>query len=189
MATVRQRRRSKNSLQKVRQPVRPVREASIVKDATLRGHWAQGKTVETNFRTVGLANKLNKDLNKRETRRRLADWNRRRLDRAAEGGDAGFDSEDEIFADMEQILTGGTGGGEVKEAARQLEAAAVAAHQRKQELHPEGVRRPLTEDESEYIRGLVQKHGQGNYEAMSRDLPANYNQLTARQLEKLANRL
>lgn len=191
MTTARQRRKTKNPLQKVRQPVRPVKESTVTLDSTLSKHWNKAKTINANFEKIGLLNKLNKDVNKRETCRRLATWNWRRLELAQKGQTTAFDSEEEIFMEMEEIFANDSKvfSESLKIGAQDLENAAIEAHLQKIKIHPEGAKRPLSEDELLYIKALIAKHGHGNYKKMFRDISTNYNQLTGKQLEKLVQRM
>lgn len=183
MASARQRRRTKNPLSKVRQPTKPVRNRPCVVDVVLKPHWDQSDTVASNYKKTGLARHLNNDISRRETQRRLHAWNCKR----AEMGNSAFDSEEEIFAELESIFVRDVK--DIGPGAQALENAAAEAQAKREELRPAGWTKPLSEDEQIYMQRLIEKHGKDNYEAMFKDIKTNFNQLSIRQLMKLGERL
>jgi hypothetical protein len=70
-----------------------------------------------------------------------------------------------------------------------MEAEAQRLAAQRLAVRPPGTKAPLSEDERAYITALLGKHGAAGFEGMFRDMRLNYNQLTARQLERLCERL
>ncbi len=194
MTTVRQRRKTRVAAPKVRQPAKALRSRAVVEDVTLRSHWDARATVELNFRRAGLATRLNRDVGCLATQKRAADWAYRRGEQLRAGDAPDFDSEEEIFEQLNEVIarTEAPASGESAEkpaALADLEAAAKAAHERRIAVRPPGTKDPLSEDEQTYMAALIQRHGADNFAAMYRDSRLNYNQLSVRQLERLAGRM
>jgi nucleolar protein 16 len=180
MVSVRRRRANKNPNSKVSRRSRVVKKAVIV-EPTLENHWNRSRTLEQNFNTVGLVNHVNDDIGKRTTSVKLQDWNWKRRELVKNGQLDGFDSDEEIFKELGSIFQHQPT--ETKEAALEFEKKAMemAARIVKQE-------KVLTEHERDYIQKLVNKWGD-DYDRMFMDIKLNVRQLTANQLEKMAQKL
>lgn len=180
MATVRQRRKTKNPNTKVRQRNRIVKE-TVILEPTLERHWDRSKTLEQNFRTVGLANRINKDISKRMTQKRLQEWNWKRREMVKKGELEGYDSEEEIFTELEGIFAKG-------EVTHQTDVVTELEEKANETASKSVPRiRQLSEYEQAYITRLVTKYGD-DYDRMFMDIKLNERQLTANQLRKLAEK-
>lgn len=186
MTSVRRRRAVKNPGKRVRRKVADKAKPSqktLVIDSHLAPHWDRSKTLEENYRQTGLSNHLNGDIGKRITQKRLSEWNQKRIELVEQGKIGGFDSEDEIYQELETVFAKEEVDTEGK-AISQIEKQVAAAMPVPEPPKP----KPLSEYELAYITRLVAKHG-NNYDRMFMDIKLNDRQLTAYQLEKLAARL
>jgi hypothetical protein len=180
MGTVRQRRKTKNPHSKVKRKNKVVKQTYIV-DPTLQKYWDKDKTLEQNFHRAGLSSCVNGDIGKRSTQKKMEEWNWKRREMVVNGELEGFDSEEEIFQELESIFS-------KKE--NEPTAAVAALETKAQELNARVVphERILTENERSYISKLIAKHSD-NYDKMFMDIKLNFLQLTAHKLQKLAERL
>ncbi|PJF16949.1 hypothetical protein PSACC_03227 [Paramicrosporidium saccamoebae] len=180
MTNPRQRRKTRNPNSKVSRKPKVVKETYTV-DPTLQRHWDKSKTLEQNFRRVGLSNRINGDIGKRATQRKMEDWNWKRREMVVGGELKGFDSEEEIFQELEGIFR--------KESAEPTQAV-LDLETKAQELALKVVphERILSEYERSYISNLTSKYG-SNYDRMFMDIKLNVRQLTANQLQRMAEKL
>ncbi len=193
MTNPRQRRKNKRSNEKVSQKSKPIKRECLVLDKTLLPFWDPKKTLQQNFDAAGLANHLNGDIQKRSTQRRLEAWHEKRAAAAVANPTAAFDSEDEIFGELESIFGRSSAGAAVPDAAARANNGAVAAlDEAAREQTEKALARPprsLSPEDAAYIRALIDRHGEGAYRKMLMDVRLNYNQLSEGQLERLAKRL
>jgi hypothetical protein len=180
MTNPRQRRKIRNPNSKVSRKAKVVKGTFTV-DPTLQKHWDRSKTLEQNFRRVGLSNRINGDIGKRTTQRKMEDWNWKRREMVVGGELEGFDSEEEIFQELESIFC--------KESAEPTQAV-LDLETKAQELASKVVsqERTLSEYERSYISNLTSKYG-NDYSRMFMDIKLNIRQLTANQLQRLAEKL
>lgn len=195
MANPRQRRKAKSGL-KVSRKARSVNLRRIViNEPTIQAAWDSKKTVQENFKTIGLANKLNGDIGSSQMRRNVLAWNSDRekileeiseikakaAEKAAQEGvldmtplDLG---EEAIFGQLNSIFESA----ESKESAivKELESKSLSAASNAKKSA-----KKLSEDDIEYIEALLEKHGK-NTAAMARDIKLNYNQHTPKKLENM----
>lgn len=196
MANPRQRRTAKSGM-KVSRKSRTVNTRRIViNEPTIQAAWDSTKTVQENFKSIGLANKLNSDIGSSQMRRKVLAWDAQRekvLEEVSEikgkasekaakeglldmtpldlGEEAIFGQLNEIFESSESTDSTAV----VQEL--ELKSAAAAAQVKK-------VVKKLSEEDTEYIEALIKKHG-NNTVAMARDIKLNYNQHTPKKLENL----
>ena len=166
----------------------------VINEPTIQAAWDSTKTVHENFKSIGLANKLNGDIGSSQMRRKVLAWDAKRESvlegiaeikgRAAEQAEregvldmTPLDlGEEDIFGQLNTIFESTESTTSV---VKTLESkAAAAASQTKKSV------KKLNEDEVEYIEALIHKHGK-NTTSMARDIKLNYNQHTPRKLEKL----
>lgn len=195
MANPRQRRKAKSGL-KVSRKARSVNLRRIViNEPTIQAAWDSTKTVQENFKSIGLANKLNNDIGSSQMRRNILSWNSNRekvlediseikakaAEKAAQEGvldmtplDLG---EEAIFGQLNSIFEST----ETNECpvVKALESKSLAATENSKKAV-----KKLGEDDIEYIQALISKHGK-NTVAMARDIKLNYNQHTPKKLENM----
>lgn len=195
MANPRQRRKAKSGL-KVSRKSRSVNLRNIViSEPTIQAAWDSTKTVQENFKNIGLASKLNNDIGSSQMRHKVTAWNAKRekvlegiveiKGKAAEVAekDGVLDmtpldlGEEEIFGQLNTIFESTSSESTVVQAL-ELKAAAAAAQAKKSV-------KKLGEDDVEYIKALIIKYGKENTLAMARDLKLNYNQHTPKKLENM----
>lgn len=197
MANPRQRRTAKSGM-KVSRKSRTVNTRRIViNEPTIQAAWDSTKTVQENFKSIGLANKLNSDIGSSKMRRKVLAWDAQRekvLEEISEiKGKASEKAEKEGLLDMtpldlgEEAIFGQLN--EIFESSEstdsstavvlelELKSAAAAA------LVKKAVKK-LSEEDTGYIEALIEKHGD-NTVAMARDIKLNYNQHTPKKLENL----
>lgn len=197
MANPRQRRKAKSGL-KVSRKARSVNLRRIViNEPTIQAAWDSTKTVQENFKTIGLANKLNNDIGSSQMRRNVLAWNSNRekvlddiseikaqaAEKAAKEGvldmtplDLG---EEAIFGQLNTIFESTESTSTESPVVKALESkATLAAANVKKSV------KKLSEDDVEYIEALMKKHGK-NTIAMARDIKLNYNQHTPNKLENM----
>lgn len=197
MANPRQRRKAKSGL-KVSRKARSVNLRRIViNEPTIQAAWDSTKTVQENFKTIGLANKLNNDIGSSQMRRNVLAWNSNRekvlddiseikaqaAEKAAKEGvldmtplDLG---EEAIFGQLNTIFESTESTSTESPVVKALESkSALAAANVKKSV------KKLSEDDVEYIEALMKKHGK-NTMAMARDIKLNYNQHTPKKLENM----
>jgi nucleolar protein 16 len=195
MANPRQRRKAKSGL-KVSRKARSVNLRRIViNEPTIQAAWDSTKTVQENFKTIGLVNKLNNDIGSSQMRRNVLAWNSNRekvlediseikaqaAEKAANEGvldmtplDLG---EEAIFGQLNTIF----------ESTESTESSVVKALESKSSSAAVNTRKAvkkLGQDDTEYIEALMKKHGK-NTTAMARDIKLNYNQHTPNKLENM----
>ncbi len=184
MTSVRRRRKVKNPRERVSRRNR-VGPREVALDESMKPHWNRAKSVGQNFARTGLLDKVNADLHGGKIQRSLREWDWRRLQAAREGKLAEFyDSEDEMVQELEAIFAQDRAPVE-SDLVRDLEAKAQRASEEAATKGPK--KKPLTEDEQQYIAALVQKHGD-DLQRMFMDIKLNYMQLTVIQLRKLLER-
>jgi nucleolar protein 16 len=195
MANPRQRRKAKSGL-KVSRKARSVNLRRIViNEPTIQAAWDSTKTVQENFKTIGLVNKLNNDIGSSQMRRNVLAWNSNRekvlediseikaqaAEKAAKEGvldmtplDLG---EEAIFGQLNTIF----------ESTESTESSVVKALESKSSsaaVNTKKAVKKLGQDDTEYIEALMKKHGK-NTTAMARDIKLNYNQHTPNKLENM----
>jgi nucleolar protein 16 len=195
MANPRQRRKAKSGL-KVSRKARSVNLRRIViNEPTIQAAWDSTKTVQENFKTIGLVNKLNNDIGSSQMRRNVLAWNSNRekvlediseikaqaAEKAAKEGvldmtplDLG---EEAIFGQLNTIF----------ESTESTEYSVVRALESKSSsaaVNTKKAVKKLGQDDTEYIEALMKKHGK-NTTAMARDIKLNYNQHTPNKLENM----
>lgn len=195
MANPRQRRKAKSGL-KVSRKARSVNLRRIViNEPTIQAAWDSTKTVQENFKTIGLVNKLNNDIGSSQMRRNVLAWNSNRekvlediseikaqaAEEAAKEGvldmtplDLG---EEAIFGQLNTIF----------ESTESTESSVVKALESKSSsaaVNTKKAVKKLGQDDTEYIEALMKKHGK-NTTAMARDIKLNYNQHTPNKLENM----
>lgn len=196
MANPRQRRTAKSGM-KVKRKSRTVNTRRIViNEPTIQAAWDSTKTVQENFKSIGLANKLNSDIGSSQMRRKVLAWDAQRekvLEEISEiKGKASEKAEKEGLLDMtpldlgEEAIFGQLN--EIFESSDSTDSTAVV-----QELESKSAAaaaqvkkavKKLNEEDTEYIEALIKKHG-SNTTAMARDIKLNYNQHTPKKLENL----
>ncbi len=192
------RRKVKNPSGKVsRRLHKSVVKKTIIHDCTVGRFWDMQKTIEQNFATVGLVSRVNDDLCKSEVRKRLENWQNERFQKLVETGEANMKAveelgeqaifmrpmlnEEEVFSKLEDLFQQQSVENEIKQIVHsELEERCKQVEARKSQ--------GLSEFEWSYIERLVQKYGD-NYKKMSLDHKINSRQLTARQLELMAEQL
>lgn len=194
MANPRQRRKAKSGLKITRKPRKVNLRRLVINEPTIQAAWDSTKTVQENFKTIGLKNTLNDDIGSAKLRRSVLDWNahrekvlegvaeiRRRAAGEAEGRgvvdmtplDLG---EEAIFGHLNALFNEST---EESHVVKELESKSSHSTTTSKSV------KKLTEDDVEYIEGLIAKYGKMNVSAMARDIKLNYNQLTPKKLEKM----
>lgn len=188
MVTVRRRRKVKNPDTKISRRVRVAKKPIII-EPMLKRHWDPSATMDQNYRKVGLAKCLNDDIKKKETQERLQDWNYKRRELVVKGELEAFDSEEEIFKELDSIFVRENSDEQhqpPKEAILELEELAKESSNQKANRRRDG--RPLSEDDKSYMERLVKKYND-NYDRMFMDIKLNSRQLTPQQLKRLAGKL
>lgn len=195
MANPRQRRKAKSGL-KVSRKARSVNlRRIIINEPTIQAAWDSTKTVQENFKTIGLVNKLNNDVGSSQMRRNVLAWNSNRekvlediseikaqaAEKAAKEGvldmtplDLG---EEAIFGQLNTIF----------ESSESNESSVVKALESKSLYASANTKKyvkKLGDDDIEYIEALMKKHGK-NTLVMARDIKLNYNQHTPKKLENM----
>ena len=195
MANPRQRRKAKSGL-KVSRKARSVNLRRIlINEPTIQAAWDSTKTVQENFKSIGLANKLNNDIGSSQMRRSVLAWNSERekvleeiseikaqaAEKAAKEGvldmtplDLG---EEAIFGQLNTIFASTESNESPVVKALESKALSAAADTKK-------AVKKLSDDDVEYIESLIKKHGK-NTIAMARDIKLNYNQHTPKKLENM----
>lgn len=195
MANPRQRRKAKSGL-KVSRKSRSVNlRRIIINEPTIQAAWDSTKTVQENFKSIGLANRLNDDIGSAQMRRKVLAWDAKRekileataeiKGKAAEQADkegvldmTPLDlGEEEIFGQLNTIFESTESSSSSVVQTLESKAAAAAAQTKKSV-------KKLNEDDTEYIEALIQKYG-NNTIAMARDIKLNYNQHTPKKLENM----
>lgn len=195
MANPRQRRKAKSGL-KVSRKARSVNLRRIViNEPTIQAAWDSTKTVQENFKTIGLANKLNNDVGSSQMRRNVLAWNCNRekvLEDISEiKAKAAEKAEKEGVLDMtpldlgEEAIFGQLNS--IFESTEATESSVVKDLESKSLSTVANAKKPvkkLGEDDIEYIEALMKKYGK-NTVAMARDIKLNYNQHTPKKLENM----
>lgn len=204
MANPRQRRAAKSGV-KVARKARTVNLRRIViNEPTIQAAWDSTKTVQENFKTIGLASKLNGDIGSSHVRRKVLQWSGERervLDEicgvrevAAEkakiegvldmtpldlGEEAIFGQLNAIFESTSTSDVPSSPTSVVKELESKSAASALLSKSKKSSSF-----KRLSEDDVEYIERLIKKYGEASV-MMARDLKLNYNQHTPKKLENM----
>ena len=202
MANPRQRRAAKSGV-KVARKARSVNLRRIViNEPTIQAAWDSTKTVQENFKTIGLASKLNGDIGSSQMRRKVSKWSGER-ERALEvicevrevaKGKAEREGvldmtpldlgEEAIFGQLNAIYdkndtdTPISPTSVVKELQSKSTAALLSSSKSKKSF------KRLSEDDVEYIEALIKKYDE-SFVLMARDLKLNYNQHTPGKLENM----
>lgn len=209
MANPRQRKKSKSNARPSARKSRAFNPRRLeIADPTIRAAWDPTLTVKQNFAALGLAADVNSDVGSAKMRHRVLDWQAKRAKvmeaiaeqkrQAKEAAEAAgvldmtpMDlGEEEIFGELNKLFATEQQQEEANEEGEEklisvLErVAAEEASARKSAPK----KRPLNEDETNYMQALVKKHG-SNFVAMAKDLKLNNLQYTPKQLEALYERL
>lgn len=195
MANPRQRRKAKSGLKVSRKPKTVNLRRIVINEPTIQAAWDSTKTVQENFKSIGLTNKLNSDIGSSQTRRKVLAWDAQRekvleeiseikgkaAEQAAKEGvldmtplDLG---EEAIFGQLNEIFESAESNDSPVVQALESKSAAAAAQVKK-------ATKKLNEEDTEYIEALIKKHG-NNTIAMARDIKLNYNQHTPKKLENM----
>ena len=195
MANPRQRRKAKSGLKVSRKPKTVNLRRIVINEPTIQAAWDSTKTVQENFKSIGLTNKLNSDIGSSQTRRKVLAWDAQRekvleeiseikgkaAEQAAKEGvldmtplDLG---EEAIFGQLNEIFESAESNDSPVVQALESKSAAAAAQVKK-------ATKKLNEEDTEYIEALIKKHG-NNTISMARDIKLNYNQHTPKKLENM----
>lgn len=210
MANPRQRKKSKSNARPSARKSRAFNPRRLlISDPTIRAAWDPTLTVKQNFAALGLAADVNADVGSARMRHKVLDWQAKRAvvleaiaeqkRQAREAAEAAgvldmtpMDlGEEEIFGELNKLFateqaTEEQDGEEDGEKLISVLERVAAEEQAVRKSAPK--KRPLSEDEQNYMQALVQKHG-SNFVAMAKDLKLNNLQYTPKQLEALYERL
>ena len=196
MANPRQRRKAKSGLKVSRKAHTVNLRRIVINEPTIQAAWDSTKTVQENFKSIGLVNKLNNDVGSSQMRRNVLAWNCNRekvlediseikaqaAEKAAKEGvldmtplDLG---EEAIFGQLNAIFES-TESTESYSVVKALESKSLSAT-----ANTKKSVKKLSDDDIEYIEALMKKHGK-NTMVMARDIKLNYNQHTPKRLENM----
>ena len=78
MANPRQRRKAKSGMKVSRKSKTVNLRRIVINEPTIQAAWDSTKTVQENFKSIGLANKLNSDIGSSQMRRKVLAWDAQR---------------------------------------------------------------------------------------------------------------
>lgn len=195
MANPRQRRAAKSGIKVTRKARTVNTRRLVINEPTIQAAWDSTKTVQENFKSIGLVNKLNNDIGSSKMRQNVLAWSAKR-EKVLEGvaevkGLAAEKAEREGVLDMtpldlgEEAIFGQLNS--IFESTESNDSAVVQALETKASnaaAQPKKAFKKLSEDDVEYIEALLEKHGD-NTLAMARDIKLNYNQHTPKKLDNM----
>lgn len=198
MANPRQRRSAKSGMKTSRKPRSVNLRRIVINEPTIQAAWDSTKTVQENYKKIGLSNKLNVDVGSAQMRRKVLAWDcirEKELEKVSEIKSAAAEKaeregvvdmtpldlgEEAIFGQLNAIFESTTEASEVSSVVQELEdRVSVASTQVKKK------NKKLSEEDIEYVEMLIQKHGSSNTLTLARDIKLNYNQHTPKKLENM----
>ena len=195
MANPRQRHKAKSGMKVSRKSKSVNLRRVVINEPTIQAAWDSTKTVQENFKSIGLANKLNGDIGSSQMRRKVLAWDAKRektLEEITEiKGKAAEQAEREGVLDMtpldlgEETIFGQLN--EIFESSESSDSLVVQALESKSATAASQIKKStkkLSEEDAEYIEALIKKHGNDTI-AMARDIKLNYNQHTPKKLENM----
>ena len=203
MANPRQRRAAKSGVKVARKSRTVNLRRIVINEPTIQAAWDSTKTVQENFKTIGLASKLNGDIGSSHVRRKVLQWSGERervLDEICGVREAAAEKaksegvldmtpldlgEEAIFGQLNAIFesTSDTPPSPTT-VVQELESKSTASALLSKSKKLSSFKR-LSEDDVEYIENLIKKYGEAASVLMARDLKLNYNQHTPKKLESM----